>query len=105
MCVRLNNLIQIKELHEYFIQKFKIQMQELYQIFVSSKRVASSQGLINASGISFNNFKKSLKAIIYEHNLENKRLKNKINQILYGLTNLFIYRVSIRFVYYWHEFF
>lgn len=100
MCIRLNNLIQLKEFNAYFIQKFKVQMENLYQSCMAFKKRAhgnsnSTHGGNNNNGVSINSLKKQLQNNIHEQNLTNNRLKVKINQIKNGLVSLLAYRVII----------
>ena len=90
MCVRLNNLIQLKELYNYLYQSFKTQMQNLKHECIEKllKKKPSSNGL------SINNFKRLLANSIHEQNVVINRISIKINQIINGLVQLLVYRVN-----------
>ncbi len=96
MCIRLNNLVQVKELHMYLCSNFKIQMQDMYHSFMSVK---TTRSMSNAGGtMSSTNFKKHLTKILYEQEIFNREVKAKTNKIINGLTHLLVYRV-IKMIY------
>ena len=97
MCVRLNNLIQLKELYNYIYQSFKTQMQNLKQDYIEKilKRKSENSKTSSTNGFSINYFKKLLANSIHENNLKINNISLKLNQISNGLVQLLVYRVNI----------
>ena len=97
MCVRLNNLIQLKELYNYIYQSFKTQMQNLKQDYIEKilKRKSENSKTSSTNGFSINYFKKLLANSIHENNLKINNISFKLNQTSNGLVQLLVYRVNI----------
>jgi hypothetical protein len=97
MCVRLNNLIQLKELYNYIYQTFKTLMQNLKQDYIQKilKRKSENSNCSSTNGFSINNFKRLLTNSIQENNQKINYVSLKLNQISNGLVQLLVHRVNI----------
>ena len=81
MCVRLNNIMQLKELRRYFFEKYNLTIQKQYNHLVKMK---------NRHTVSlFQHFKLEL----YKIKVLNKTIEFKLDKISTGLTSLLVYRV------------
>jgi hypothetical protein len=81
MCIRLNNLVQLKEIRSYFYQKYNSIIQKQYNqlLKIKSKQTAPL----------FQQFKIEL----YKVKVLNKTIEIKLDHISNGLMSLLVYRV------------
>jgi hypothetical protein len=81
MCIRLNNLVQLKEIRSYFYQKYNTIIQKQYNqlVKIKSKQTTSL----------FQQFKMEL----YKVKVLNKTIEMKLDNICNGLMSLLVYRV------------
>jgi hypothetical protein len=81
MCVRLNNLLQLKEIRNYFYQKYNNVIQKQYN-FLQRNRLKNSLTLVQ-----------QFKIELFKIKTANKNVEFKLSKIINGLLGLMVYRV------------
>ena len=83
MCVRLNNLFQLKEIRNYFFQKYNSSIQKQYNHLL---KIKSKQTIA-----LFQQFKIEM----YKVKVINKTLEFKLDNLSNSLLSLIVYRVNL----------
>ena len=83
MCIRLNNLIQLKELRKYVYEKYSNHVQKKYANLLRLKQKSAG------------NLMQQFKIELCKLKLLNKNVESRIEKALNGLLNLLVFRVRI----------
>ncbi len=81
MCIRLNNLIQLKYIRSYFYQKYNSIIQKQYNQLLKIKSKSTTS--------LFQQFKIEL----YKVKVQNRTIEIKLDHTCKGLLSLLVYRV------------